>query len=225
MKADPREYLLQKFSDYLEQGEEAVQESTERATRESASTVDLFALFTELAALKNEIRLESRQLKSALDQIHELVSSLETHKRSLEIELEQSNEAKESIRAQTERSLLLELIEVRDRIEAGIHSMDQYRPDLLARASQRNARFLLSMAEGQKITLRRLDDLLMRYQVEPIQAMGATLDPQTMRVREVEHHPDRENGQVISELTRGYRRHADILRIADVIVNKTEASS
>jgi len=225
MKADPREYLLQKFRDYLEQDEEAVQESNERIASESVSTVDLFTLFTELAALKNEVRLESRQLKSALDQIRELVSSLETRKRGLETELKHSNEAKENIRVQTERSLLLELIEVRDRIEVGIQSMNQYRPDLLARTSPRNARFLLSMTEGQRITLRRLDDLLMRYQVEPIQVMGASLDPQTMRVREVEHHPDRQNGQVIAELSKGYRRHNDILRIADVIVNKTEASS
>jgi molecular chaperone GrpE len=225
MKADPREYLLQKFRDYLEQDEEAVQESNERVASESVSTVDLFTLFTELAALKNEVRLESRQLKSALDQIRELVSSLETRKRGLETELKHSNEAKENIRVQTERSLLLELIEVRDRIEVGIQSMNQYRPDLLARTSPRNARFLLSMTEGQKITLRRLDDLLMRYQVEPIQVMGASLDPHTMRVREVEHHSDRQNGQVIAELSKGYRRHNDILRIADVIVNKTEASS
>ena len=220
MKDERKELLLQRFRNYLDQSEEVSDDH-----EQSAQVVDLFTLFSELAALRNEVRLESRQFKSALDQLRELISSLEDHKRKLETELERCNDTHEKIRAKSERELLLNIIEVHDRITAGIRSMDQYRPDLLARTSRRNAQFLQSMAEGQQITLRRLDDLLTRYQVEPIHALGAIVDPHTMRVDAVEHHPERENGEVIAELTKGFRRNNDILRTAEVIVNKTEISS
>ncbi len=220
MEDDRKEQLLQRFRDYLEKAKEVTQNHDQ-----PTEAVDLFTLFSELAALRNEVRLESRQFKSALDQFRELFSTLEDHKRKLETDLERCIDNKEKIRTNTERELLLNIIEVRDRITAGIRSMEQYRPNLLARTSRRNEQFLQSMAEGQKITLRRLDDLLTRYQVEPIQALGTMVDPHTMRVHAVEHHPERENGEVIAELTKGFRRNNDILRTAEVIVNKTETSS
>jgi molecular chaperone GrpE len=123
---------------------------------------------------------------------------------------------------QGQRDMLLGVIELRDRIEAGLRGASRYRPDLLARASRRNTRFLNSLSEGQEITLRRLDDLLHRYQVQPIEAVGSLLDPHSMRVHSVTHEQQYENGQVIEEISKGYRRGEDVLRTAEVIVNKLE---
>jgi molecular chaperone GrpE len=49
--------LLTEFETYLQSVDEI----------EDTNTTDLFALFTELAALRNEVKLESRQVKKALD--------------------------------------------------------------------------------------------------------------------------------------------------------------
>ena len=43
-----------------------------------------------------------------------------------------------------------------------------------------------------------------------------------MKVHSVKHQPQYENGQVIEEISKGYRQGEDILRTAEVIVNKVE---
>jgi molecular chaperone GrpE len=81
---------------------------------------------------------------------------------------------------------------------------------------------LESLHEGQKMTLRRLDELLSRYQVLPIETFGVSVDPYTMRVHSVTKNPEYEDGQVTEEITKGFRRGEDILRTAEVIVNKVK---
>ena len=216
MKTDLKEQLLESFRDYLDDVDEPQGDVAE------AEIPDLYSLFSALEALKTEVRLESRQVKSSLDQFRELLDELQNHKRHLESELERCKRETQQARVQGQRDLLLGIIELRDRIEAGLRSASRYRPDLLARVSQRNTRFFNSLSEGQEITLRRLDDLLRSYQVQPIEAIGSPLDPHSMRVHSVKHEPQYENGQVIEEIAKGYRRGEDILRTAEVIVNKVE---
>ncbi|MEN8131055.1 MAG: nucleotide exchange factor GrpE [Pseudomonadota bacterium] len=212
----PKEQLVQRFRDYLEAVEEPQDDDAEM------ETPDLYSLFSELAALKTELRLESRQVKTSLELFRELLDELQGHKRHLESELERCQRDLQQTHIQAQRDLLLGIIELRDRIEAGLRGASRYRPGLLVRANRRNARFLNSLSEGQEITLRRLDSLLSQHQVQPIEAIGSTLDPQCMRVHSVKHRPQYENGQVIEEISKGYRRGEDILRIAEVIVNKIE---
>lgn len=213
---DPKEQLVQRFRDYLEAVEEPQDDDTE------LETPDLYSLFSELAALKTEVRLESRQVKSSLELFRELLDELQGHKRHLESELERDRRDRQQAHIQAQRDLLLGIIELRDRIEAGLRGVSRYRPGLLVRADRRNARFLNSLSEGQEITLRRLDGLLNQHRVQAIEAIGSTLDPQCMRVHSVQHQPQYENGQVVEEISKGYRRGEDILRVAEVIVNKIE---
>jgi molecular chaperone GrpE len=216
MNSKHKEQLLQSFQDYLAQIDEP------QIDEAGADAVDLYSLFTELSALKAEVRLESRQLKDAVDQFRELFNSLEEHKQQLQSELERCHQNSQRTHALAERDLLVGIIELRDRIDAGLHSTQQYQPSLLARASRRNMLLLESLHEGQKITLRRLDELLSRYQVLPIETLGVSVDPHTMRVHSVTKHPEYEDGQVTEEITKGFRRGEDILRTAEVIVNKVK---
>ncbi|OQY48555.1 MAG: hypothetical protein B6247_24935 [Candidatus Parabeggiatoa sp. nov. 2] len=57
MDESTKEKLITQFSAYLDSYQ--VNEETQQT--------DLFSLFTELAALRNEVKLESRQVKNALD--------------------------------------------------------------------------------------------------------------------------------------------------------------
>ncbi len=54
MDQSTKEKLIEQFREYLE---------TEQINEEKSQQTDLFSLFTELAALRNEIKLESRQVK------------------------------------------------------------------------------------------------------------------------------------------------------------------
>jgi molecular chaperone GrpE len=216
VNTDLKEQLLQSFRDYLEETEELQNDEAE------TQAPNLYSLFSELAALKSEVRLESRQVKNSLEQFRAVLAEMQEHRRRLESELKRSKAQILQTRIEAQRGLLLELIELRDRIEAGLRGASRYRPNFLARVSRRNTRFLNSLSEGQEITLRRLDDLLRRYRVQPIETIGSALDPHSMRVHSVRHDPQYENGLVVEEISRGYRLGEDILRAAEVIVNKTE---
>lgn len=216
MNSDLKEQLLQRFRDYLEEAEDPQGEEAE------AKTPDLYSLYCELAALKNEVRLESRQIRNSLEQFRAVLAELQDHKQRMEWELGRAKRELSQARIEARRTLLLDIIELRDRIEAGLRATSRYRPDLLAKASRRNTRFLHSLSKGQEITLRRLDEVLRRYQVQPIKTLGETLDPHRMRVHSVRCEPQTENDRVIEEISKGYSLGEDILRTAVVIINKHE---
>lgn len=70
------------------------------------------------------------------------------------------------------------------------------------------------------MTLRRLDELLARQHVRPLEVLGITMDPHLMKVVELDHRPELDNGIVTAELRKGFRWGDEILRLAEVKVNK-----
>jgi molecular chaperone GrpE (heat shock protein) len=74
------------------------------------------------------------------------------------------------------------------------------------------------------ISLRRLDELLARYHVYAIQTVELPLDPATMHASAVESHADKSDGTVLHEVRKGYTRRDELLRVAEVVVNKRQES-
>ena len=213
-----KEQLIGQFRDYLDTAE-----LDDAARQEPSGTIDLLTLFTELAALKNEVRLESRQVKQALDHSGELIDGLRESNRQFGNELARQRRQEDELRLAAERPLLLELVELRDRIEAARQSLQSYRPGLLERLSDKRARWVQSVGDGMEITQRRLDGLLGRYRVSPIEVVGRRLDPHSMRVSGTEQREDQDEGIVLIEIRRGYRRADQVLRLAEVVVNKKDS--
>jgi molecular chaperone GrpE len=212
MEADAREQLIARFVAYLD----AASEPSSEAAR---SAPDLFTLLSEVAALKNEVKLEARQVKTALDQFRELFDTLRQANERLDSELERCTEQARLAHQQRERELLLELLDLRDRLQAGHDQAQRYRPGWLARRGGA-AEFVGGMAEGGAMSLRRLDELLARRDVLPLEVVGAAFDPQTMQVGDVVEDRSRPDGQVLAERRRGFRQRDRLLRPAEVIVNK-----
>lgn len=221
---------------------------------------DLFSLYSELTALRTEIKLESRQFKVTLDLLKSVVDTHQTQRES-EIQLyrkEQTTQRREIIRA-----LLLDFLEIRDRLEGARNFFDKYQTiaeecALLARHCEREifpSRWgwknffqkeaetattvqkstadtglqknlnklrngLWKLSEGQAITLRRLDQTLNRYRVQPLEVLNKTLDPHTMRVVEVDQQPNLAEGIVTEEIRKGFLWEDEVLRLAEVKVNK-----
>ena len=76
--------LLARLASYLEQQDQA---DTAAPTAGVAEAPDLFTLLSELAALRNEVKIESRQVKAALDQFGELFDLLRDAHRRLQDDL------------------------------------------------------------------------------------------------------------------------------------------
>lgn len=215
--AHAKEALVAEFRGYLDNRAEVLDEEPSDIETDE---VDLFSLFTELTAIKNEVKLEARQVKGALDQFRELTGMLEQTNQRLSRDLENAREEQAQSVWNSQHPLLLGIVDLRDRIEAGLESARAYRPGLLQRLGVRRQNFLHGLIEGMEITLRRVDELLVRNQVQAVAAVGQRLDPHTMHAAGVEYRADRSEGVVLSEVRKGFLRGEEILRLAEVIVNK-----
>ena len=75
------------------------------------------------------------------------------------------------------------------------------------------------LLQAVEITLRQLLNILERFGVQPVTALGEAFDPEKHEaVSQLES--DQEPNRVISELEKGYRFHERLLRPAKVIVSK-----
>ena len=181
---------------------------------------DLFTLLSEVAALKNEVKLESRNLKSALDEFRGLYDTLREANSRLADEQARCREQERLLARQAQKEQLLELLELRDRIQAGYGQASRFRPGPLVGRSA--ARFIGSMAEGMAMNLRRLDETLARYGVRPLPALGEAFDPHSMHAAELVRDPSRDEGVVVKELRKGFLYEDALLRSAEVVVNRPD---
>ena len=217
MDIEIKEQLLEQFRAALDTLPEAPEADA------AGRRTDLYSLFAELVALKNEVRLESRQVKTALDEFRAVFETLQASQTQLGGELDRARSAVPEQRRAALKPLLLELVELRDRFEAGLRVLNHYRPTLWVRLLGRRRRerdLLQAVAQGQDISLRRLEQLLNAQQVVALPAEGQPLDPHTMRAAELDQRPDLANGVVTEELRRGYLWQGELLRLAEVKVNR-----
>lgn len=213
METAVKEQLLDRLRDYLDQ------DSVDLPAPDAAEAPDLFSLLAELAALKNEVKIESRQVKTALDEFRSLFDTLQQSNTRLDNELTRQREQAAKTRQETERELLMELLDLRDRIHAGQTSMSRYQPGWLARRT--GVEDILSrFSEGQDMNLRRFDEILARRGVRPLETLGEYFDPHTMHAVETAHEPGQDEGQILTEIRTGFMQHEQLLRPAEVIVNK-----
>lgn len=224
LDAAEKERMLEEFRACLDQWEEEDAQSDEAGEEGAGEPVDLRTLLGEMAALKNEVRLESRQFKSALEELCGFGDTLREQNERLARDLERAREQAAEAQRQAERRLLLGLLDLRDRLQAGADSAARRRPSALARLMPGETRFAQSLTEGLALTLRRVDELLETHRVRPVDALGQPLDPMLMRAVGVESVRDMPDAVVLREARRGFLHGGELLRAAEVIVNKARHS-
>jgi len=217
MDETTKDQLTTRFRTYLDGVEGA---SATDAGTEDESVPDLFTLLAEVAALKNEVKLESRNFKSALDEFRGLYAALREANTRLADEQARCREQAHLLEQQTQRELLLDLLDLRDRLQAGHDQAVRFRAGRLGGRSA--VRFVASMAEGIAMNLRRLDETLARRGVRPLAALGQPFDPHTMRAAELADDPTQAKGLVVGELRKGFHYQDQLLRSAEVVVNRPE---
>jgi molecular chaperone GrpE len=209
-----KEALLDQFRCYLESVEDAAV-----PTGASGEETDLFTVLIELAAVRNEVRTESRLVKEALDQFRGVFGALQSSQALLEHELKSSQAAAREGSRTLLRPLLLDMIELRDRLADGLQQpasrarwLDRWRRQPEAE----------SWREGLSITLRRLDRVLADRQVVPIEVTGRRFDPRLARVVGTTRDATVGAGIVVEEVRTGFLWEEELLRAAEVIVSKAD---
>jgi len=206
--------LLEEFRSYLEQ--------TDQAHVLSAEQPDLTTLLSEMAVLRSEVKAESRHFKTTLDTLSDALATLHTDNKALAGELVIHSERLQQMRSETLRSVLLEIVDIYDRLTVGFGVLQNYHPvsSLFSHSKKQDVRFIKSFKKGQSMTLKRFEQLLQRYNVYAIDCIGKLLDPRTMSAVEIAHDPKLANGIVIEELRKGFLFEEYVLRLAEVKVNK-----
>ena len=218
---DHKERLLDQFRHYLDSIDTVPVEPD--VLSEAGAATDLFTVFVELAALRNEVRGEARLVKDALDQFRAVFTTLQSSQATLEQELRRNQtEARERERSVL-RPLLLELLELRDRLVAGLQ---QPMPPVrwIDRFRRRRSDEAEGWREGMNIMLRRLDRILGDQRVVPIEVVGRPFDPRQSRVVATARDAGRGSGIVVEEIRAGFLWDEDLLRIAEVIVNVADTN-
>ena len=206
--------LLEEFQAYLEQ--------TDLAQSLSAEQPDLSTLLSEMAGLKGEVKAESRHFKTTLDTLSDALTTLQTDNKALVDVLAAHGEQLQQMRSAALRMVLLELVDIYDRLTVGYGVLQNYQPvsSLFSPSKKQDVRFIKSFKEGQAMTLKRFEQLLQRHNVNAIDCVGKLLDPRTMSAVEIDHDPKLDNGIVIEELRKGFLFEENVLRHAEVKVNK-----
>lgn len=210
----PQNELLTSLEHYLKQ--------TDFGHLMTIDQPDLTALFTDLAGLKSEVKAESRQFKSTLDSLNAALETLKLDNQSLVEQLVAANQRLQQQRRELERAVLLDVVDIYDRLSEGYRMLQNYKPvdALFNHSKKQDVRFIEGFGKGQEITLKRLEQLLQRRRVYPIDALGKPFDAHTMTTLDIAQNPKLENGIVLEELRKGFLFEDQVLRLAEVKVNK-----
>lgn len=215
------EDLVAQFRAFLQQDEQEKQSQIQVYAEEQAQApVTLFHLFTELAALKNEVKRESMQVKEAVSTFGGLLDTLKNSNQQLSTELEQRQQQQKQTAFAYQIPVFNELFDLYDSVERTLDSLLSYKPSWWESRSKKGRDFREHTIEGLQITLRRLDKRFKHYFIEHIECVGVSLNPRTMKAVKVMENNEQANGIVLAEIRKGYIRYGETLRLAEVVVNK-----
>ncbi|MGH9341721.1 MAG: nucleotide exchange factor GrpE [Acidobacteriota bacterium] len=185
---------------------------------EGVQDFDLHSLYSELASFRQEIRLQNReQARSGRD----LQRASEACNASLELLRAKSEEMavlEERIRLTAERRCLLPFLEIRDALARGREAAAG-----LARAGgwwRRPPVGIEGVVQGYELAIERFDRALSQLGVQRVATGGRPFDPRTMIAVDACYQPGVEAGGVIEECLSGFVRGQEVLRLAEVVVNR-----
>jgi molecular chaperone GrpE len=210
-----KQQLLLEFQDYLANADDVSELNPD-------DQPDLALLFGEMAALTGEVKTEARHFKSTLDSLAEALDTVQADNHALAAALAAGVERAAQERDELLRVLLLEMVDIYDRFDAGFGVLQRYRPvnSLFNHSKKKDVRFIKGFRKGQELALKRFEQHLLRHQVYPIVCVGKPFDPYTMNTLEIGRDPKQDNGIVLEELRKGFLVGNHVLRLAEVKVNK-----
>jgi len=209
-----KQALLSRFQAYLDSAETALPEPR-------TETSDLYSLFVEVAGLRSEVRTESRLVKEALDQFRGVFDMLQASQANVQQELDRARSAARDQADAALRPLLLDVIDLRDRLLAALKSAAAAQPGWVDRLWRRPASGDEAWQEGLRMTLRRLDQVLLDRRVVPMQLVGQPFDPRRAHAVATSADGSAADGTVLEIVRAGFLWGDQVLRTADVIVSKS----
>lgn len=193
--------------EWKQQGEPEPGEGVEESLRGAAELVD-----EDLVTVQNRLRELEAALETALKECEEqrnlylrTLADFHNYRRRQQEEIGRG------------RLLLLE-----DFVIQLLPILDNFERALAAAEAMRD---FASLVEGVQLTLRQIQDLLARYEIQPIEAIGQRFDPNLHEAVQRIETTDYPDGTVVDEVQRGYQMGDRVIRPSRVIVAYQPSSS
>ncbi len=179
---------------------------------------DLHSLYSEFVSLRQEVKGQNREQARALRQLQGVARSyqdaidlLRTHSRELAT-------LEERIRRSVERSCVLPFLSLRDALVRGLQSTLK----IAGGRSfwRRPATGIDGIVEGYELAIEHFDKALTQLGVRRIPTLGELFDPHHMSAVESRRVTGVPEGCVMEEFSSGFVRESEVLRPAEVAVNR-----
>lgn len=188
-----------------------------------APAPDLFTFYGELAALRQEISMQTRGVhRNAQDMtaiLGDLKGSLTSQSSAIENAAREVKAQVPQARTQGEDAVLLELIRIREAFaDNAEHFATQKLHGFFTPKADRD--LLIQQQQHLNLLVKKADDALRRFDVTPVASVGEPFDATTMRAIAVSDNNDSPPGAVTKIFSQGFRRNQKILTTAEVEVRK-----
>ena len=181
---------------------------------------DLRDLFAEFAALRQEIRLQNREQSRAGRELAKAAAGYETATHLIQRREDDLAAFERRVSREAENRCLRSVLEVRDALIRGREAAVGLRER--AGLFRRPPRGIAGVVEGYEMAIRRFDRMLSRFGVRLLRSTGHPFDSRTMHAMETRRVEQVEDGVVVEELLSGFTRDGEVLRLADVAVNRID---
>ena len=246
-----KERALEDFRRWLDELEEIPP-----GAQQEPPSCDLHDLFSELAALRQEVRLQNREQSRAGRELANAVARYDAIDRTPRRRDEELDALERRVSRAAEDRCLLSVLDLRDALVRGREAARRLRKAgkkagktaakktaakktaakktaakktgrkraLPRKPFRRLQPAIAGVVDGYELALRRCDRTLARFGVHGVPALGLRFDARTMHAVETRRVTDREDGVVVDELVSGFVRDGEVLRLAEVAVNRVQGA-
>lgn len=181
-------------------------------------TCDLYTVLTEFAALRQEIKMQNRQQRTVLRDQETLANRFQSIGEQFETRIARLDQVHDALRRDIEVKAVLPFLDVRDALVRGeTAAQNAAKPRGIRR---RRPKGMDAVVEGYAMGRRRFDRSLKLLGVEPMITVGRPFDATCMRAVDKRFIAGKTPGIVLEEILGGFVRNGEVLRTADVVVNR-----
>ena len=234
--ADWKQQALAEFKQWLDELAVAPPEA-EQEPDQGAVPCDLRDLFAELAALRQEVRLQNREQSRAGRELANAAARYDEANRVVEARDQELAAFEDRVARAAENRCLLPVLDLRDALVRGRDAAARLRKagnkgNKGRKGPRKGARKLLrrmqpgiaGVIEGYELAIRRCDRMLAQFGVHAVPTVAARFDARTMHAVDTRRVKQQAEGVVVEEYIAGFVRDGAVLRLAEVAVNRLQAA-
>ena len=233
---DWKQQALAEFKQWLDELAVAPPEA-EQEPDQGAAPCDLRDLFAELAALRQEVRLQNREQSRAGRELASAAARYDEANRVVEARDQELAAFEDRVARAAENRCLLPVLDLRDALVRGRDAAARLRKagnkgNKGRKGPRKGARKLLrrmqpgiaGVIEGYELAIRRCDRMLAQFGVHAVPTVAARFDGRTMHAVDTRRVKQQAEGVVVEEYIAGFVRDGAVLRLAEVAVNRLQAA-